>query len=492
MPTPTPKPTIPFFCLWTACLLFMLAGCQPDATNQSSGTEEALPAPALQPYAENPAYWSYQGEPVLLLGATDDDNLFQRADMAEQLETLASVGGNYIRNTMSSRDSGNLWPFLPDAQGMYDLNQWNPEYWQKFDAMLQKAQSLGIVVQIEVWDRFDYSRDPWQLNPFNPALNHTYTAEEIGMATEYPKHPSSDLQPFFHSIPGMPRYEPRLDRIRELQEKLVAHMLSYSLKYDNVLYCMNNETSTPVAWGKHWIHFINEQAHAQGKEVYATDMYDHFFKPQSCDRCQDLIAQPDTFEFMDVSQINSRNFGQAHWDTLQYILGLRAQDPAFVRPTNHTKIYGGGNTSWGSGTNDDGVARFCRNILGGSASSRHHRPPAGNGQNEKAQNNIRAFRKLEAYVKFWDMAPAQELLSERAEDEAYLSARPGEAYVLFFPDGGEVQLDLGAAKGELQLRWISLATGDWQGEASQVAGGTSIPLGPPSSGAWLGLLSKPQ
>jgi len=29
-------------------------------------------------YKENPRYWQYKGKPVLLLGGTDDDNLFQK------------------------------------------------------------------------------------------------------------------------------------------------------------------------------------------------------------------------------------------------------------------------------------------------------------------------------------------------------------------------------------------------------------------------------
>jgi hypothetical protein len=58
-----------------------------------------------------PQYWEYNGEPVLLLGGSDEDNLFQIPHLEQQLDMLASVGGNYIRNTMSSRDSGNLWAF---------------------------------------------------------------------------------------------------------------------------------------------------------------------------------------------------------------------------------------------------------------------------------------------------------------------------------------------------------------------------------------------
>ena len=39
---------------------------------QSAATE-----PTLRPWPENPWYWSYHGKPVLLLGGSDDDNLFQ-------------------------------------------------------------------------------------------------------------------------------------------------------------------------------------------------------------------------------------------------------------------------------------------------------------------------------------------------------------------------------------------------------------------------------
>ena len=71
--------------------------------------------PALQPWKENPWYWSYCGEPVLLLGGSDDDNLFQwrQEDLINQLDRLAAAGGNVIRNTMSdSKDRGfEIYPF---------------------------------------------------------------------------------------------------------------------------------------------------------------------------------------------------------------------------------------------------------------------------------------------------------------------------------------------------------------------------------------------
>ena len=93
-------------------------GCTPGPRDIQYDTE-------IKPYTENPRFWQYKGSPVLLLGGTVDDNLFQISNLEEHLDLLHSVGGNYIRNTMSSRDSGNLWPFYLQPDGLYDLDVWN-------------------------------------------------------------------------------------------------------------------------------------------------------------------------------------------------------------------------------------------------------------------------------------------------------------------------------------------------------------------------------
>jgi len=91
----------------------------------------------IQIYQNNPRYWQYKGKPVLLLGGSDDDNLFQwtGARLIEQLDLLKSVGGNYVRCTMSSRGKGNVWPFAR-VDGKYNLDQWDNEYWRRFENFL--------------------------------------------------------------------------------------------------------------------------------------------------------------------------------------------------------------------------------------------------------------------------------------------------------------------------------------------------------------------
>tara|TARA_R110002050_G_scaffold89495_1_gene188400 strand:+ start:486 stop:899 length:414 start_codon:yes stop_codon:yes gene_type:complete len=87
----------------------------------------------IKPYTQNPWYWQYQGEPLVLIGGSDDDNLFQWTgkQLTDHLDLLISSGGNYLRNTMSDRDEGNVFAFKKINEDSYDLNQWNDEYWRR-------------------------------------------------------------------------------------------------------------------------------------------------------------------------------------------------------------------------------------------------------------------------------------------------------------------------------------------------------------------------
>ena len=95
----------------------------------------------IKPWAENGFYWQYKGKPVLLLGGSDDDNLFQWPSdkLRPHLDQIRAAGGNYVRNTMSDRHDGGweLYPFLRLENGKYGLKQWNPEYWARFEQFLR-------------------------------------------------------------------------------------------------------------------------------------------------------------------------------------------------------------------------------------------------------------------------------------------------------------------------------------------------------------------
>jgi len=326
-------------------------------------------------------------------------------------------------------------------------------------------------VQIEVWDRFDYAdnggNERWQIHPYNPKNNVNYTYEESGFAKRYPEHPGANKQPFFFTTPKQ-----RNNRVvLKYQEAFVGKLLEHSLKYDHVLYCMDNETKAEPAWGQYWAEFIKVHAAEVGKTVMVTEMWDAWdLKSEEHRRTFD---HPELYDFVDVSQ-NNQNKGQIHWDNFLFVRDYLSRKP---RPMNTTKTYGADGNKFGH-TDQDGIERFWRHLLAGAASMRFHRPDSGLGLNDKAVASIKAARKLESLIPLWSVEPADELLGDREANEAYLAAAPGKAYALYFPSGGEVTLDLTKAKGPFKLRWINIDTGQWGPEA-KVEGGSKVGVSPP-------------
>ena len=141
----------------------------------------------IKPFAGNPRYWQYKRKPVLLLGGTKDDNLFQIPDLEEHLDLLAACGGNYIRNTMSARDPGNVQPFRRLNSRKYDLSQWNPQYWQRLEKMLLLTHERDIIVQIEIWAFHDFNLKTWGPNPWRPVNNTNYDTTNTKLRNECAK-----------------------------------------------------------------------------------------------------------------------------------------------------------------------------------------------------------------------------------------------------------------------------------------------------------------
>jgi hypothetical protein len=437
---------------------FLLYNC---ADNKTAETENVI-----RPWAENPYYWEYKGQPVLLLGATDTDNLFQKDYLQSNLDKLSAIGGNYIRNTMSDRDKGDERAFFRNADGTYDLTKWNDRYWERFENMLRLTKERDVIVQIEVWDRFDHSRDEWITDPYNPKNNINYTYAEAGLDSLYPNHPGRNEQPFFYTVPELNNNQVLL----QYQNAFVKKMLSHSLNYGNVLYCIDNETIGAEEWAVYWADFIKENSN--GKEIYITQMWDTWDVKTPIHKR--TLDHPQRYGFIDISQ-NSQLPGYQNWENAQYVFNYIKDNP---RPVNSTKIYGHDNYEpWlhRGMTSSHAIQSFFRNIIGGYASSRFHRPTHGLGLSEPSINSIRTIRKIEEHVKMWEINPRMDLLGDLEENLAYLSAKEGEKYVVYFTKAGKVNLNLTGQNHPFSLRWINIDTGEWA-KTEEITGGRSLEL----------------
>ncbi len=411
-------------------------------------------ADRIRPWDENPLYWQMGGEPVVLIGGSVEDNLFQIADIEQHLDLLAECGGNYVRCTMSSRDEGDVWPFEQNADGLYDLDQPGREYWERFERFCELTSQRGIVAQIELWDRFDFSnaKQPvWDANPFNPRNNVNYTADESGLPEDIRSHPSKRESPFFRSVPALENNETLL----RYQHAHIDKLMSVALNYGNLLYCMDNETNESPEWGAYWSRYIKERAIEAGVEIFTTEMWDAH--DITSEMHQATWKHPETYDFCDISQ-NNHSPTKRHADNIAW---FREQilESGRLRPINTVKIYGA--NTYAYGTHRDAQERFWRNIFGGLAATRFHRPPAGLGLSEIPQIHLRSMRMLLDRIDVPRSRPANDLVKGGSWNEAYCIANPPEAYAVFFPDGGHVRLDVAGCDGELAVHWLDIRRSEW-------------------------------
>ena len=479
---------------------------------------------ALAQIAVDGRYWKYNGRRVLLLGGwnhghnpfidhnTDNDKDNQGVSTLEQIKNamdeLVAAGGNYLRCVLDPGMAAGVqgFDFCAKSGDKYDLNTMTGPFWERIEMFIAEAKKRDIIVQIEVWDRFDLidgSWGGWPVSPWNPKHNINYTTASSGLAESYRSY---NAHPFLEGIPGHPKYEnasesrkQKYDLVRSYQDKFIAKLLSITLEYNNVLYCMNNETHADPAWGHYWMKFIKDKANPQGISVSTTDMFDDVFNAESSRGLAYQLSNRDKYDYVDVSQVNSRHADEAHWNKVKWIAdAARKIDPPYL--LHMTKIYGNdlalGGKPWSSfepGDSDNGIEEWWRNLIAGAAGVRFHRPTSGIGLYPEAKNCIIATRKVESKVKFWDVESRMDLLTERQSDEAYLAADPGKAYILYFTKngGGSVGLKLDSyPEKKFKLWWVNIGTGEW-GPSTTISGGNTVTINrPDSSSHWVATIVK--
>jgi hypothetical protein len=198
------------FIEWAGC-----AGMQMWAAQTSGLRAKAVPGPSLLSlddavahvasssafgvHPENPRYFQFRGRPLILLAASEHYGSIvnRRFDFARYLQDAAdrkqTVTRTFLlyrelqsaRNPYSplkpeSPDFVTPWPRTGpgrarDGELKYDLDRWNPEYFDRLHRFLDLASKLGIVVELTVFSN-TYSDDMWDLNPLRGGNN----LQEVG------------------------------------------------------------------------------------------------------------------------------------------------------------------------------------------------------------------------------------------------------------------------------------------------------------------------
>lgn len=438
----------------------------------------------IKPYKDNPCYWQYKDEPVLLLGVSKDDNLFQQKNLYNHLKAIHEIGGNYIRNTMSARigpEKNEVQAFLKEGE-LYNLNKWNPEYWERFDNCLRWCQELNIIIQIEIWATHDFFKQQnWNVNPWNPSCNHNYSYNNTTLQRKTASH-ANVFHPFFNTVP-----EAQNDSVvLHFQKRYVDQLLSYSLNYPNVLYCITNEIQHAQSpeWSWYWADYIRKKSKKENKNAEITEM---FWAPDLKD-CQHKhsLDFPELFTYIEVSQ-NSAISGRKNSENLEYIRKYISSNP---RPMNSVKIYGkSGKVKW-PGTDDDAIERFWGNILGGCASSRFHRDELGKyglGFTEPSINSVKSMRLFTEQIIPWKSKPANHLIVSSDSLNYKAMGNRGNWLGLYFHGKDEIFIDVHEFGKKLQVKWINILEAISQ-DSSLINTSDTMKLSPPHKGHWAVIL----
>ena len=420
-----------------------------DSTNNNSTRLEST-SDAIRPYSKNPWYWELNGEPILLRGASDNDNLFQWTGqkLINQLERLDSAGGNYLRCTLSDRDEESVYAYDKVDDGMYDLTRWNETYWNRLEFFLNETEKRGMVVQLTLWDHFDLSSGNFKDHPLNPANNINLEEGIIEDGSDY----------YGGSV------DDRNKKVLEIQRRFVNKVLSISFDYKHVLYNIENETSKSREWQNYWAAFLKEKAREKGRRIYITTMN---LSPSTGVR--HVMTYDSLFSYAEISQ-NNQDFagarGAIHYKNVLRWRNLIQISPSGPMPMNNVKIYGG--TGYAAGTAREAEERFWRNVFAGAASVRFHRSAGGVwgiGLNERATTNLKALSVFLEEFNIFTASPYPECKPVENNPAAYALATPGKQYAVYFPAGRYgVKFNPWVYAKKIRIRWLNIETAEWEQE----------------------------
>lgn len=429
-----------------------------DFYDRMKNPRPAVSKEGLSIYEVNPRYLAYNDAPVFLASKSYFWNAVSmpledgQYRFVRDIETMAANGGNLLRLGLFWPGHGQEGGALPwvrdDETGLYDLDMFNPLYFQRLRDYISLAAQHQAVICLEVFchPQVKGGRGRWPAHPMNHQNNRNYGAEVFGDRAPYER--------FFRTLPEHDNNPVAL----KYQQALVRKVLDETLDLWNVVYSLVNECPSPVEWNTYWSNFIKEHAAGKGVEnVFVTSMWR-----------RDLPAF-DVFDAQDAqSPYRVRRMNPAGmWSSFQAIQA-RQQQHDRVKP-----VFDSGQMGGAPGTHI--LHQLWMSFVGGTAGMRYHRlAPVfpGRGGSEvrvgdwedphylQQQRWVRNLRLFIGDMAFWTMEPLWDAV---VAGEGYGFGRSGDEYVFYLPKGGIIEVASSPdMAGQYRARWFDPDTGETQ------------------------------
>ncbi len=263
-------------------------------------------------HPENRKVFEYKGKPRMLLCATEHYGAlinrpfrFERylADVRDRGQTLTRLFTLFRElqtpvnpySTCKPESPDFITPFVRtgpenalDGQPRFDLERWNPEFFERLHAFLSMAETYEIIVEVVLFSN-TYNDAVWSLNPLNPKNNVTMDHELV--------------------IPWQDYMTTRCDALWKWQQSHAKKIVEETNRYGNVIYEMCNEPchfpdgeglpkdDEVNAWQSHLIHLVREKEKGSPNQHLVAGQQAMTIRP--FDQPSDL-----SFDEMDVDVVN--------------------------------------------------------------------------------------------------------------------------------------------------------------------------------------------
>lgn len=216
-------------------------------------------AQTLALHPENPHYFTWRGQPTILITSAEHYGAVLNLDFNYQryLETLERdkcnltrtfTGGAYLEPQRAFKIEGNTlapapgrfiapWartdqPGAADGGSKFNLEKWNADYFARLGDFCTAASRRGIVVEMNLFCPF-YEESMWRLSPFHPQNNVNGFAD-VGRTNVYSLN--------------------RHGGLLAVQERMVRKFADELKGFDNIFYEICNEPyvrKLPEDWQRH-------------------------------------------------------------------------------------------------------------------------------------------------------------------------------------------------------------------------------------------------
>ena len=327
-----------------------------------------------------------------------------------------------------------------DGKPQFDLNQLDPDYFDRLRARAVAARERGIYVSVMLFEGWGLSFASWDGHPFNVRNN-------VQGVNGDPDGNGKGTEAQALVVPEVTR----------IQEAYVRKAIDTVNDLDNVLFEIANESLFDFSkdWQYHMIHYVKDYERGKTKQhpvgmtgywgsdnrVLSNGPAD-WISPGTTGPTSKESAYEDNPPGADGKKVVVLNtdhiFGVGGGRDWAWKSFLRGYNPIWMDPYETPSVW-------------EPVPGFAAEV----------------------RRSLGETRRFAERMDLAAMTPHDDLASSR-----YCLADPAREYLVYLPEGGRVTVDLSNAAGTFAAEWFHPGTGETKG-AGPVRGGSSAALDPP-------------